>query len=281
MKLGLLQFAPVLGDIDGNLAKADLLLHDAKAKAGDFSLLLLPEMIVTGYVFESRDQVEAIVDAAEKAALDWAMRTSQRFNCSVQIGTPRRASQTSLRNSILLLDINNQQQQTPLFYDKHFLYTTDEIWADEGPNFTTTSLQLLKPPRAPTTIALGICMDINPYRFESPFEKFEFATFHRNTKADLLSCSMAWVLSPDEDLPRDKRTPLMGTINYWATRMTPVILAKEKRVIMAVCNRTGGENGTDFCGSSCVLAFENGGAKLLGVLGYAEEGLLVVDTDRD
>lgn len=62
-------------------------------------------------------------------------------------------------------------------YRKHFLYMTDETWAEEGSSFDTFMLKL---PRSDRQIKIGhgICMDINPYQFKSPFSDYEFAHFH-------------------------------------------------------------------------------------------------------
>ncbi|KAJ3101310.1 Carbon-nitrogen hydrolase [Physocladia obscura] len=88
---------------------------------------------------------------------------------------------------------------------------------------------------------------------------------------------MAWVLRDDDkNASIDPSAPLMDTLNYWVARMHPIIKSK-KRVIMAVCNRIGGENGTNFCGSSCVLEFKDGEVKLLDACGFNEERFLTVE----
>jgi len=72
-------------------------------------------------------------------------------------------------------------------YDKTHLYFMDEKWAVEsntGFKQTQLALKVLKPggetPRAITrrhvTVTNAICMDINPYRFEAPWEAHELAT---------------------------------------------------------------------------------------------------------
>ncbi|KAI9344322.1 carbon-nitrogen hydrolase [Obelidium mucronatum] len=269
MRIALLQFAPVIGNIEANVAKADQLV--SFAKEGDFDLLILPEMSFSGYVFESRDDIEPLVDLCYVATVKWAKAVANRIGCIVQAGTPRRTGQTgtSLRNSVVIVKPNDSETHE---YDKHFLFDVDERWADEGDGFHSFPLQV-----GLNTLVVAICMDINPWRFQNPFERFEYATFHVESQADLITGSMAWVLSDNEKKPQDSKLPLVGTLNYWATRMNPIIRAKQKRVIMAVCNRTGGENGTNFCGSSCVLEFLDGGASLLGACGYAEETVLVVE----
>ncbi|KAI9327740.1 carbon-nitrogen hydrolase [Zopfochytrium polystomum] len=252
-------------------------------------------------------------------------------------------------------------------YDKHFLYEVDERWAAEGAAFrcvdvalgagggtggggggrngdNSESQQKQQPPPPPkTTIKLGfgICMDVNPYRFQAPFTAFEFARFHARARTQFIAGSMAWTLNDDDpDLPGlAPHQPLLSTVSYWAVRMSPLWdsrVAEEEgddedyddgwedvgdggggaeeedekdkkedekedagtaatmatttttsggkppprpeRVIMAIANRTGGENGTNFCGTSVVFEFRRGRRPaVLGMLGYKEEGVLVVD----
>ncbi|MBE3043296.1 hypothetical protein IMZ48_12140 [Candidatus Bathyarchaeota archaeon] len=46
MRIGCLQFAPVKGDVDNNLSRADAVLLHAETKGLD--LIVLPEMAFTG-----------------------------------------------------------------------------------------------------------------------------------------------------------------------------------------------------------------------------------------
>lgn len=48
MKIACLQFAPVLGDVDNNLTRADAVLAKANLQAGDLDLLVLPELAFSG-----------------------------------------------------------------------------------------------------------------------------------------------------------------------------------------------------------------------------------------
>ena len=76
-------------------------------------------------------------------------------------------------------------------YKKHFLYEMDKPWAEAGPSFESMELRL---PRreAIIKVGLGICMDINPFNFESEFELCEFASFHKEQKSQLIIFSSAW-----------------------------------------------------------------------------------------
>ncbi|KAF9113666.1 Carbon-nitrogen hydrolase [Mortierella sp. AM989] len=71
-------------------------------------------------------------------------------------------------------------------YAKHFLYYTDENWAEEGPAFISIPIETLG------QVGFGICMDVNPYQFKAAFNEFEFSRFHFNNKTNLMLCSMAW-----------------------------------------------------------------------------------------
>ncbi|KAF3916938.1 hypothetical protein ABW21_db0208894 [Orbilia brochopaga] len=121
-------------------------------------------------------------------------------------------------------------------YRKTFLYTTDEIWASEGSSFGTLTLTIptASPPSSASssspaaktvTVALGICMDLNPYRFAAPFTKYEFANHVLSTGAQLVVMPMAWETKDKLD-PRDlkliPRARHSSTIGYWAMRLQPL-----------------------------------------------------------
>ncbi|KAJ6264030.1 hypothetical protein Dda_0169 [Drechslerella dactyloides] len=121
-------------------------------------------------------------------------------------------------------------------YRKTFLYTTDEIWASEGSSFSTLTLTIpsksspssssSSPGVAKSvTVALGICMDLNPYRFTAPFTKYEFANHVLSTGAQLVIMPMAWETKDKLDLSHLKLIPRArhsSTIGYWAMRLQPL-----------------------------------------------------------
>lgn len=63
----------------------------------------------------------------------------------------------------------------------------DETWALEGHGFGKEFIPGLG------QTAMGICMDINPYRFEAPWHAFEFAFHVLEVRANLVIVSMAWL----------------------------------------------------------------------------------------
>nr|CDI54480.1 protein n-terminal asparagine amidohydrolase [Melanopsichium pennsylvanicum 4] len=108
-------------------------------------------------------------------------------------------------------------------FRKHFLFESDEVWADQGSGFEVLHTPSLG------NICVAICMDLNPFRFRTPFEKYELASFCAQKDVDLLVMPMAWLLPKDEkekiidkDKAETEHKPSLGTINYWAMRCMPL-----------------------------------------------------------
>ncbi|KAL9082223.1 MAG: hypothetical protein Q9159_006586 [Coniocarpon cinnabarinum] len=216
-------------------------------------------------------------------------------------------------------------------YRKSFLFTTDETWAAEGPGFYAGTWPLEAPLRsqralhssqngngvakAPgqegmtsqgtktTRVAHGICMDINPYKFQTPWETYEYATHCKKTNADLVLNVNAFLTSHNsveaayrtaEELAEEAAQPDTHTLAYWIARMRPLV-ESEKEVVVVCANRTGREGDATYAGTSTVMRMggsgggggdrgegEGGGnVSLWGVLGKGEAGVLRVDTEGE
>ena len=212
-------------------------------------------------------------------------------------------------------------------YRKSFLYYTDETWASEGPaGFFTGQFPFSKPTtngkesRNEINIAAGICMDINPHKFQAPWEAFEFANHCLETGAKLVVLSMAWLTRLEaEEMEAHRDQPDLSTVGYWIERFTPLHRAQlqlteepkkgdplhdqsrsnvksedDAEVIVIFANRAG-EEGTApligdvrYAGSSCVMGIErsrrqgeDGKVRLWDILGRGTEGVLVVDTKEE
>ena len=126
--------------------------------------------------------------------LAWAAATARKLRCHVCVGHVRLDPDTGeMFNSQTTVDGSGAVVAR---YDKTHLYFMDEKWAVEsntGFKQTQLALKVLKPggetPRAITrrhvTVTNAICMDINPYRFEAPWEAHELAT--ASVGSDLVS----------------------------------------------------------------------------------------------
>ncbi|EEP79361.1 predicted protein [Uncinocarpus reesii 1704] len=308
----------------------------------ELDLLVLPELAFTGYNFSSLEHIKPYLEPTGSGpSANWARSTARRLGCVVCVGYPElHASalspleQTSSLekaenedgqiearkrfNSLLIVDPSGD---ILLNYQKRFLYYTDEPWALEGEN-GKGDLQLpvfAKEPSSnsrpcefsvgkhiPTTV--GICMDINPYKFIAPYSAYEFATHVLDSGAKLVILSMAWLsLLDPEELAGEPNTPDMDTFRYWIKRFWPLITRDTwdgGEIIVVFANRTGREAGNEgkdtarYAGSSCVIGIRRAAAEGNGAggeeerhgyydadivlwerLGRAEEDVCLVDTD--
>jgi protein N-terminal amidase len=187
------------------------------------------------------------------------------------------ASPAKMYNSLLVVDEVGQVIHN---YRKRFLYYTDESWASEGEaewsfkslDFSTgmsdattavTAETVNKSIQIPTTF--GICMDINPYKFEAPFNAYEFAHRVLDSQSHLVILSAAWLTNDANSIAlKPAGSPDMNTFNYWLQRFWPLIEKRinygdrqldgfdtptETKVILVFANRTGMEDG----GPECII----------------------------
>ncbi|KAL1916150.1 uncharacterized protein VTP21DRAFT_6154 [Calcarisporiella thermophila] len=196
MKIACLQYDPHLGQVQRNQRRANQLLE--RFQPGDIDVLVLPEMAFTGYVFNDRISIYPYLeDSQNGASVCWAKETAKRLQAYVMVGYPQivKGQSDVYYNSICLVDRTGQLVTN---YQKSFLFETDERWASEGPGFRSVDVKELG------RVGIGICMDLNPYKFQAPFHAFEFARFHRVKGSRLLLCSMAWLKQPEEEADEDK-----------------------------------------------------------------------------
>lgn len=294
MRVAILQFAPQLHSVNSNIHKADTLIADLAPSSVD--LLVLPELAITGYNYPSLESIKPYLEPTTSGrSTQWAIDTARRLRCHVTVGYPERTTDTPSKNynsTVMVLPTG----EVIANYRKSFLYYTDETWASEGDScFFFGSLGALG------KVAMGICMDINPYKFEAPWGKCEFATHCVTKGARMVVLSMAWLtrLTPEELTgPGEREKPDSDTIMYWLQRFQPLFQAEREvgeDVVVVLANRSGSEPGkvagvsqgvnetgeevVSYAGSSCVIKVRQGDVQIYDMLGRAEEKLLIVDTD--
>ncbi|KAI0196657.1 carbon-nitrogen hydrolase [Xylaria flabelliformis] len=278
MRIGCLQFAPQVGDIDNNLNRADAVLN--KANPENLNLLVLPELAFTGYNFKSLQQISPFLESRGSgiSAL-WARTTALKLDCVVTVGYPEKVDVKSkwptspeYYNSVIAV---NSDGETIAHYRKTFLYYTDETWALEGPEGFYGGFI----PELGTTTSMGICI---PYKFEAPWLAFEFAFHCLEVEANLVIVTMAWLTREDASLfCRMPNEPDMDTLTYWISRLEPLIRSESREEIVVVfCNRTGIESDAVYAGTSVVIGVKDGEVNVYGILGRGEKDLLVVDTEK-
>lgn len=150
----------------------------------------------TGYNFKSLHHIAPFLEYEGSGVTSlWARTMALRHNCHVVVGYPEQVdvshkwpTSPEYYNSALVV---NNEGETIANYRKHFLYMIDESWALEGEGFGKESIPGLG------QTAMGICMDINPYKFEAPWHAFEFAFHVLEVRANLVILSMAWLTRED------------------------------------------------------------------------------------
>lgn len=134
-------------------------------------------------------------------------------------------------------------------------------------------------------------MDLNPHKFEAPWEAYEFAAHALASGSELLVLSMAWLTSLDDSqLAAQAEEPDLSTLSYWVERLKPLVEA-EKEVIAVFANRCGKEAGKNpvgieegvrYAGSSWIgKVGGNGVVKIWEIMGRAVEGVIVADTEEE
>ncbi|WP_420962883.1 nitrilase-related carbon-nitrogen hydrolase, partial [Brucella sp. IR073] len=100
LRIAVAQFNPVLGDINGNLAKARDIRADAARQKAD--IVLFTELFMSGYPPEDLVLRPAFTAACERAVREFAADTADG-GPGVIIGTPLRRG-SGLHNSVMVLD---------------------------------------------------------------------------------------------------------------------------------------------------------------------------------
>ncbi|KAI9661696.1 MAG: Carbon-nitrogen hydrolase [Bathelium mastoideum] len=360
MRLACLQFAPELGKVEGNIARANKILDETK-DVSDIDILVLPELAFSGnprgYNFLSLEAITPFLEPTSSGpSTQWAIKTARKLNCIVMVGYPELDTTDSAEASISASSaqpkippttpngsLHNTLTSPPLttstdppadpatpkrynslvavsptgtilaHYRKSFLFYTDETWASESPTGFTTfpliSLPIVPPsvlttPSQPqatpesslaahlTRVTPGICMDINPHRFTAPWSAFELATHARQTRAQSVILSMAWLVPAtvsrtewEAELSTRGEDPDMETLGYWVKRLGPLVgnagVGQEAKGVLVCCaNRTGIEGEACYAGSSVVMRLGRGEVEILGMLGKGEERVLMVDVEE-
>lgn len=301
-----------------------------------------------GYNFPSLDAVKPYLEPAGAGpSATWARDTAKRLHCKVCVGYPEieisadGTEPAKYYNSLIVIDEHGKVLHN---YRKSFLYYTDETWASEGsaergfhellfrdadPSTRTPDLvgdirrgadaeaSALDASEKATgdekrvATSFGICMDINPYKFQAPWTKWEFANRVLDSQSQLVVLSMAWLTHLSrEELNALEGKPEMDTFNYWLQRFWPLVEKRmqhdggdpdsRKQVVIVFSNRAGEEPATDddkppvqYAGTSAVVAVtqrprregsqEGLEVKILcwDLLGAVEEGICFADTAAD
>jgi protein N-terminal amidase len=252
-----------------------------------------------GYNFQSLEEITPYLEpSCAGPSTQWAISTARKYGIHVTVGYPetvphpldqqRQSDGTSVSSEAgpkTQANYNSTVTVSPTgavvaTYRKRFLYYTDETWALEGNSRTSSTGFFTGDLGALGKVSMGICMDINPYKFLSPWASYEFANHVLAARTPLVVLSMAWLTRLSEQALAEQPTqPDDETFVYWIERFSPLRdVGDDAAPTVVVCaNRCGSEGSACYAGTSSVFAFGRGKVEIFDVCGKGEERCMVVD----
>ena len=213
------QLTPVFGDLAGNRERTARAITDA-ADAGA-SVVVLPELVSSGYVFESREEARACAEPADgETVTGWAGLAARHQ--AVIVGGFAESAGGELFNSAALVDPGGPRA----VYRKAHLWDRERFWFTPGSD---------APPVVATPfgrISVMICYDL-----EFP----EWVRLPALDGAQLLCAPTNWPAFPRPDGERPAeivRVQADAAVN---------------RMFIAACDRTGAERGVDWVAGSVIV----------------------------
>lgn len=144
-KIGILQFAPQLGDIDANMNKIDNLLQ----KSAEANIWVLPELASSGYNFSSRDEAMRYSEEVQNSRfIDFLAEKARQYNSWFVAGINERDG-SLLYNSAVLVSPDGLEG----LYRKLHLFNREKLFFEPG----NTGLPIFKTPFG--IIGILICFD--------------------------------------------------------------------------------------------------------------------------
>lgn len=214
VKVATVQFEPVLGEKERNIAHLLALCEDA-AKAGA-RLIVTPEMGTTGYCWFDRAEVAPQVEPVPGPTTARFSALAKAYDCWIVVGLPEVDDDNIYYNSAVLIGpdgvVGTHRKSHP--------YISEPKWSAPG----NLGHQVFETPIG--RIGLLICMDIH---------FIETARLMAVQGADVICHISNWLA---------ERTPAP----YWISR------AFENGCYVIEANRWGLERTVQFSGGSCVIA---------------------------
>ena len=237
------QLAPVIGDLEGNRARA-LAALDAAAAAGA-RIVVLPELAASGYVFRDAGEARALAEPPGGPTLTgWAERAAAH-DLVVVGGFAEDGGDGRLYNSGAVVDRTGVR----------VLYRKAHLWDREALVFTPGD----EPPAVVDTphgrIGVMVCYDL-----EFP----EWVRLAALDGAELLCVPTNWPRIPRPDGERPMEV------------LKVMVHAATNRMAIAACDRCGPERGVDWVSGSVIAGPD--GWLLAGPPG-PEPALLLADVD--
>ncbi|KQX62695.1 nitrilase-related carbon-nitrogen hydrolase [Angustibacter sp. Root456] len=225
------QLAPVIGDVAGNVARAVEAVRAACDRGA--GLVVLPELVTTGYAFADRDELRPLAEPVSgpsvSAFAEAAAALARRHGRPVVVvgGFAELDEDDVLRNSAFVVSADADGSPA-----SRAVYRKAHLWDDENDLFVPGD----QPPTAVETplgrIGVVICYDL------------EFPEWVRTIALqgiDVLCAPTNWPVAPR---PAGER-PIEVTRAQAS--------ASIDRIFVATCDRVGTERGVEWVGGSAII----------------------------
>jgi 5-aminopentanamidase len=214
------QLAPAVGDAEGNRGLARGAVQEAIGAGA--SIVLLPELVTSGYVFESAEEARELAQRADGPALsDWAEEAA-RGKAVVVGGFAELGGDGALYNSGAVVGPDGLLA----VYRKTHLWDREKLWFTPG----------AEPPPVVETpfghIGVAVCYDLY---------------FPELTRG--LALAGADLIAVPANLPLFPRLEGERPVEIALAQATSHV----SKVWVAVCDRAGPERGVEWTGASCIV----------------------------
>jgi 5-aminopentanamidase len=240
-RIAVQQLAPRLGDLEHNRALALSAIREALDAGAE--VVVLPELITSGYVFASPEEAgRAAIAAGHELLGEWAAEAA-RADAVIVGGFCERGDDGQLYNSAAVVDASGLRA----------VYRKLHLWDGEKALFTPGSAP---PPVLETRVgrvAAVVCYDL-----EFP----ELTRWIALSGAQLLAVPTNWPLVPR---PAEERPPEV---------VVAMAAARVNRMAVACADRLGTERGVEWTGGATIVGVDGWVAAE-----RRDAGLLVADVD--
>ncbi|WP_339530294.1 MULTISPECIES: nitrilase family protein [unclassified Pseudomonas] len=236
------QLAPHIGDADYNRALTERAIRSAASL--DAQVVVLPELIQSGYAFFDQDEAYRVSETLDGPTLRLWKNLAHELGIVIVAGFCERLNAPHVANSAALVEPTGRLT----------VYRKAHLWDREKLIFTPGDAP---PPVVDTAvgrIAVMICYDL-----ELP----EWVRLPALAQADLLCVPVNW---PDGPRPAGERPAEIVRVQANAA---------VNRMFIAACDRYGEERGVNWVGGSVIVDAD--GYPLAGAASRPEEQQLVAD----
>jgi N-carbamoylputrescine amidase len=248
VRIATAQYAPAVGDLEGNRRAA---LHWIEAAAAEgASLLVLPELASSGYVFESDEEAAGLAEPTTGAFVAEVAGACGRHDLVVCAGVNEQAGDCR-HNSAVLIGAGG----VVATYRKLHLFNDEQSWFRAGGGVPVAELPFGR-------VGMLICFDL-----WFP----EVARSLALQGAEIICVPTNWVSSFKRTVYDDR--------GYCQGDYMAMAAAAANGCVVACADRVGTERGVRFLGASIIVGAD--GWPVAGPAPAADEALLVAEVDLD